>query len=102
MAPKGNRKGGQSEGPSNPPNPQNPPEVPKGEPRVDLREEEMDAATLRNLMATMQVEMNNLRSNHETISQTVILQQREIERQRQEMMNQQAESFGVKLRLPQP
>ena len=48
----------------------------------------MDAETLRNLMATMQVEMNNLRSNHDTISQTVLLQQREIERQRQEMIDQ--------------
>ena len=91
MAPKGNRKGGLPEGISNPPNPENPSQVPEGEPRVDLGEEEMDGATMRNLMATMQMEMNNMRANHETISQTVLLQQREIERQRQEMIDQQAE-----------
>ena len=51
----------------------------------------MDAATLRNLMATMQVEMNCLKAQHDTISQTVVLQQQEMERQRQEMVNQQAE-----------
>ena len=88
MSPKGNRRGGPSEGTSNPPNPENPSQVPEGEPRVDLEEEEMDCATIRNLMATIPVEMNNMRANHETISQTVLLQQREIERQRQEMMNQ--------------
>ena len=59
----------------NPDNPENPPQVPEGEPRVDLGEEEMDASTLRNLMAAMQVEMNNLRSEHNDISQTVLLQQ---------------------------
>ena len=51
----------------------------------------MNTATLRNLMATMQVEMNNLRSSHEVITQTVTLQQQEMERQRREMANQQAE-----------
>ena len=73
MAKGGNRKGGQP-----PEDPPNPPEVPEGEPRVDLGKGEMDDEAMRNLMATMQVEMNNLRSNHETISQTVILQQRDI------------------------
>ena len=69
MAKGGNCKGGQpAEGP------QNPPEVPEGEPQVDLGEGEMDAETMRNLMAAMQVEMNNLRSTHETITQTVTLQ----------------------------
>ena len=80
MAPKGTRKGSQAEGTSNPPNPENPPQVPEGEPRVDLGDEEMDAATLRNLMATMQVEMNHLKAHHDTISQTVLLQQQEMER----------------------
>ena len=69
MAKGGNCKGGQPLE-----DPQNPPEVPAEEPRVDLGEGEMDAEAMRNLMATMLVEMNNLRSNHETISQTVILQ----------------------------
>ena len=89
MTPKGNQKGGQPEGISNPPNPESP-QVPEGEPRVDLGEEDMDAATLRNSMATMQVEMNNMRANHETISQVVLLQQQEIERQSYEMIDQQA------------
>ena len=74
---KGKRNGGQP-----PEDPPNPPDVPEGEPRVDLGEEDMDPEAMRNLIATMQVEMNNLRSNHDTISQIVILQQREIERQR--------------------
>ena len=91
MAPKVNRKGSQADGTSNPHNPENPPQVPEGEPRVDLGEEEMDAATLRNLMAIMQVEKNCLRAQHDTISQTVVLQQREMERHRHEMINQQAE-----------
>lgn len=69
MAKGGNRKGGQ---PSE--DPQNPPEVPEGETRVDLGEGEMDSEAMRNLMATMQVEINNLRSNHETISQIFVLQ----------------------------
>lgn len=86
MAKGGNRKGGL---PSD--DPQNPPEVTVREPRVDLGEGEMDAEAMRNLMATMQVEMNNVRSNHETISQNVFLKQKEIERQRLEMMNQQAD-----------
>ena len=42
-------------------------------------------------MATMQVEMNHMRANYDTISQTVLSQQREIERQRQEMIDQQVE-----------
>ena len=65
MPPKVNKKGSQVD---NPVNPENPPQVPEGEPRVDLGEEEMDASTLRNLMAAMQVEMNNLRSEHNDIS----------------------------------
>ena len=65
-----NKKGPQAD---NPVNPENPPQVLEGEPRVDLGEEEMDAPTLRNLMAAMQVEMNNLRSEHNDISQTVLL-----------------------------
>ena len=88
MPPKVNKKGPHNE---NPVNPENPSQVPEGEPRVDLGEEEMDAATLRNLMAAMQVEMNNLRSEHNGISQTVLLQQQEIERQRQEMIIQQSD-----------
>ena len=90
MPPKVSKKGSQVD---NPVNPENPPQVPEGEPRVDLGEEEMDASTLRNLMAAMQVEMNNLRSEHNGISQTVLLQQQEIERQRQEMINQQADTL---------
>ena len=70
MPPKVTRKGSQAE---NLTNPENPPQVPEGEPRVDLGEEEMDASTLRNLMAAMQVEMNNLRAEHNDISQTVLL-----------------------------
>ena len=50
MPPKVSKKGSQVD---NPVNPVNPPQVPEGEPRVDLGEEEMDAATLRNLMAAM-------------------------------------------------
>ena len=42
-------------------------------------------------MATMQVDNKHMRANHDTISQTVLLQQREIEKQRQEMIDQQAE-----------
>ena len=91
MAPKVTRKGSQAEGTSNPPNLENLPQVPEGEPRVDLGDQEMDAKAMRNLIATMQVEMNNLRANHDTISQNVFLQQREIERHRQEMIDQQAE-----------
>ena len=72
MPPKVTRKGSQADGTTNPPNPENPPQVPEGEPRVDLGEEEMDASTLRNLMATMQVEMNNLRAEHNDITQTVL------------------------------
>ena len=88
MPPKVNRIGSQADYPVNP---ENPPQVLEGEPRVDLGEEEMDASTLRNIMAAMQVEMNNLRSEHNGISQTVLLQQHEIERQRQEMISQQAD-----------
>lgn len=102
-------KGGQFEGPSNPPNPQNPPELPEGEPRVDLGDQEMDVEAMRNMMAAMQVDMNNLRSSHDVITQTVTLQQQEMERQRREMANQQvdvlrrqteaATSMDVALRL---
>ena len=77
MAKGGNRKGGQP-----PEDPPNPPEVPEGEPRVDLGEDDMDPQAMRNLIAIMQVEMNNLMSNQETVSQTFVLQQREMERQR--------------------
>ena len=80
MPPKVTRKGSQADGTANPPNPENPPQVPEEEPRVDLGEEEMDAATLRNLMATMQVKMNHLRADHSNITQTVLMQQREMER----------------------
>ena len=77
MAKGGTRKGGQPA--EDPPNPL---EVHEGEPRVDLGEEDMDPEAMKNLIATMQVEMNNLRSNQETVSQTFVLQQWEMERQR--------------------
>ena len=51
----------------------------------------MDPETMRNLISTMQVEMNTLRSNQENVTQTFILQQREMERQRQELAAQQEE-----------
>ena len=91
MAPKVTRKGAQAEGTSNPSNLENPSQVPEGEPRVDLGDQEMDAEAMRNLMATMQVEMNNLKSSHDVISQTVTLQHQEMERQRREKADQQAE-----------
>ena len=51
----------------------------------------MDAEAMRGMMAAMQVDMNNLKSIHDVITQTVTLQQQEMERQRREMANQQAE-----------
>ena len=74
---KGKHTGGQP-----PQDPPNPPDVPEGEPRVDLGEEDMDPEAMRNLIATMQVEMNNLRSNQDNVAESLILQQREMERQR--------------------
>ena len=47
--------------------PQNRPEVPEGEPRAGLGEEDMDLEAMRNLIATMQVEMNTLRSNQDNV-----------------------------------
>ena len=64
---------------------QNQPKVPEGEPRVDLGEEDMDHESMKNLIAAMQVEMNNLRSNRENVAETIILQQREMDRERQEL-----------------
>ena len=37
--------------------PLNQPEVPKGEPRVDLGEEDMDPEAMRNLIVAMQVDI---------------------------------------------
>ena len=89
---KGKRNGGQP-----PEDPPNPPEVPEGEPRVDLGEEDMDPETMRNLISTMQVEMNTLRSNQENVTQTFILQKREMERQRQELAAQALERGSNRL-----
>ena len=79
MAKGGKRAAQPSEGP------QNQPEVPKGEPRVDLGEEDMDPDAMKNLIATMQEEINTLRSNQDNVAETLILQQREMKRQRQEL-----------------
>ena len=63
-----------SQGRTAPKRSSNPPEELEGEPRVDLGEEDMNLEAMKNPIATMQVEMNNLRSNQENVSQNFVLQ----------------------------
>lgn len=69
----------------------NQPEVPEEETRVDLGDEEMDPETMKNSMASMQAEMVVLKANQENVAETIILQQREIDRQRHEQAIQKEE-----------
>ncbi|XP_062113713.1 transcriptional activator ptaB-like [Humulus lupulus] len=50
----------------------------------------MDAETLRAALIVLQEELANLRANQENVVGTMVLQQREIDRQRQELNDQQA------------
>ena len=46
----------------------------EGEPQVNLGAEEMDAKTVRNMMAAMQEELAALRANQEIVAEMVVLQ----------------------------
>ena len=61
---------------------------------MDLGVEEMDPETLKNLVAAMQAKMAALKANQENVAETIILQQREIDRQRHELASQQEEVSG--------
>ena len=64
--------------------------VAENEPHLNFEEEEMDSETLRTTLSVLQDELANLRANQENAAETLALQQREIERQRQELNEQQA------------
>ena len=68
--------------PSQPP----PPNVAENEPHLEFEEEELDSETLRATLGVLQDELANLRANQENATETMALQQREIERQRQELI----------------
>ena len=58
---------------------------------MEFEEEEMDSETLRMTLIVLQEELSNLRANQENVAKTMALQQREIDRQRQELNEQQAD-----------
>lgn len=45
----------------------------EGKPQVDLGEEEMGAETIKNVMTIMQDELATLRTNQETVAETIVL-----------------------------
>ncbi|XP_062099125.1 uncharacterized protein LOC133805034 [Humulus lupulus] len=67
-----------------------PPNVAENEPHLDFEEEEMDSETLRTTLSVLQDELANLRANQENAAETLVLQQREIECQRQELNERKA------------
>ena len=76
---------------SNPPPPPPPASMAEDEPQLDFEEEEMDDATLRSTLGTLQEELANLRASQEIASEIMTRQQQEIERQRAELSERQAE-----------
>ena len=54
----------------------------KNEPHLEFDEEELDSEMLRAMLGVLQDELANLRANQENASETMALQQSEIERQR--------------------
>ena len=85
------KKTGQAAGaaPSHPPPP--PPNVAEDEPHLEFDEEEMDSETLKNTLGVLQDELANLRASQESASEIMAQQQQEIERQRLELSERQAE-----------
>ncbi|XP_062080684.1 glutenin, low molecular weight subunit-like [Humulus lupulus] len=68
-----------------------PPNVAENQPYFHFEQEEMDYETLRATLGVLQDELASLRANQENTAETLALQQREIERQRQELNERQTE-----------
>ncbi|XP_062093787.1 RNA polymerase II degradation factor 1-like [Humulus lupulus] len=77
--------------PSNPPPPPPPASMAEDEPQLDFEEEEMDDATLRSTLGTLQEELASLRANQETAAEAMARQQQELDHQRAELSERQAE-----------
>ena len=78
-----------SAAPSQPPPP--PPNVTEDEPHLEFDEEELDSETLRNTLGVLQDELASLRASQESAAEIMAWQQQEIERQRLELSERQAE-----------
>ena len=61
------------------------PEMAKGEPQVDLGEEEMDVESLRIIMGVMQDELDAQRANQETMPETIVLQKEDTKKLKREL-----------------
>ena len=62
-----------------------PPNVVENEPHLEFEELELDTETLRATLGVLQDELANLRANQENATETMALQQREIEHKRQKL-----------------